>query len=222
MFAVVTSYSFDPDHAMHIFGSEEAAKNFMKRDYENELRIDMEENGWESEGMLDMDSGKATIKNTFPNLDGSVRTDITYWEITQTYIAELSLSAFMEQPVYMISVPQAAEIGNRYLYRINVNKLHIVGMSKSKECPELIDHIADNETDKADIIKNYPYFVVLASDSGSVLYSVVNADGNFKTAYKIAGEESKIFWSKEEAEADIEVVKQRVLTQYKNAEFISD
>lgn len=64
-YAVIFTYSFDDDVAVYLFEDEESAKNFLKSSYLEELRIDTEENGWDSIGALSDDGLYATITTSF-------------------------------------------------------------------------------------------------------------------------------------------------------------
>lgn len=81
-YAVVTTYSFDPDVPVALFDSEEAAMAHMREQWEKEKRIDIEENGWTTEANFFEEEGRAEVKNTFPRPDGSVDTNVTTWTIT--------------------------------------------------------------------------------------------------------------------------------------------
>ena len=45
MYAVVFTYSFDQDCAVYLFQGEQSAKEFLKESFDEELRIEVEENG---------------------------------------------------------------------------------------------------------------------------------------------------------------------------------
>lgn len=47
MYAVIFTYSFDPDAQVFLFRSEEKAKNFLKESFEQEYRVELDENEWE-------------------------------------------------------------------------------------------------------------------------------------------------------------------------------
>lgn len=49
-YAVVFPYSFDDETVVYTFATEEEARKFLEDSYTEELRIDTEENGWNSEG----------------------------------------------------------------------------------------------------------------------------------------------------------------------------
>ena len=54
-YAVIFIYSFDDEVAVYLFETEEEAKNFLANSYKEELRIDTEENEWNSEGTFSED-----------------------------------------------------------------------------------------------------------------------------------------------------------------------
>ena len=64
---VIVRYSFDTDTPVWLFDSEEEALNFLKKDFENECRIDTEENGHvigeDMETYINEDEGYAKITN---------------------------------------------------------------------------------------------------------------------------------------------------------------
>ena len=79
-YAVIFNYSFDDDVAVYLFENEEKAKEFLKGSYENELRIDIEENGWYSHGYINGDGTYAKIETIF-----SDHTDKTEMRIGNIY-----------------------------------------------------------------------------------------------------------------------------------------
>ena len=64
-FAVIFNYSFDNEVAVYLFENEEEAKKFLKESYEEEMRIDTEENGWHSHGYINKDGDYAKIETIF-------------------------------------------------------------------------------------------------------------------------------------------------------------
>lgn len=83
MYGVVFSYSFDDDVSIYLKSTLDEAKRFLKESYEEELRIDVEENGWNSEGFIDENRMYAEIKSYFD--DGDNFCDITRFEIGNVY-----------------------------------------------------------------------------------------------------------------------------------------
>lgn len=79
-YAVVFTYSFDDEMVVYTFCSEEEAKAFLKSNYEEELRIDREENGWDSNGEISEDGWYAKITTAFPDCD-----DVTEIRIGSIY-----------------------------------------------------------------------------------------------------------------------------------------
>lgn len=51
-YAVVFTYSFDDESSVYTFATEEQARKFLDDSYAEELRIEKEENGWDSEGEM--------------------------------------------------------------------------------------------------------------------------------------------------------------------------
>ncbi len=82
-YAVIFTYSFDEDVAVYLFDDEASAKKFLKESYEEELRIDIEENGWNSSGHINDEGNYAEIVTYF-----SDRTDITEMKIGNVYSRE--------------------------------------------------------------------------------------------------------------------------------------
>ena len=82
-YAVIFSYSFDDEVAVYLFETEEEAKNFLADSYKEELRIDTEENEWNSEGTISEDGWYAKIENYYGN-EGS-EPDVTEFRIGNIY-----------------------------------------------------------------------------------------------------------------------------------------
>ena len=64
-YAVVITYSFDDEVAVYLFADEEAAKKMLRESYENEVRIDTEENGWDVDAVIRDDGWYAKITDRF-------------------------------------------------------------------------------------------------------------------------------------------------------------
>lgn len=64
-YAVCFTYSFDNDASVYLFDTYEEAIKFLKDAFENELRIDTEENEWDSVGEITEDSLYAKITTRF-------------------------------------------------------------------------------------------------------------------------------------------------------------
>ena len=79
-YAVVFTYSFDDDVAVYLFEDEFSAKDFLISSYKEELRIDKEENGWNSVGMLSDDGWYAKIATPFFEHE-----DVTEFRIGRIY-----------------------------------------------------------------------------------------------------------------------------------------
>lgn len=82
-YAVIFTYSFDNEVAVYLFETEEQAKKFLEDSYIEELRIDIEENGWGSEGTISDDGWYAKIENYFGD-EGS-EPDVTEFRIGNIY-----------------------------------------------------------------------------------------------------------------------------------------
>ena len=79
-YAVIFTYSFDNDCPVFLFETEEEAKKFLRKSYEEEVRIDTEENGWDCHGYIEDDGWFAKIFNCFTD-----RTDVTEFRIGKIY-----------------------------------------------------------------------------------------------------------------------------------------
>lgn len=64
-YAVIFTYSFDGEVVVYLFATYDEALKFLKGSYEEELRIDTEENGWDSHGCFDEEEGVAYIFTCF-------------------------------------------------------------------------------------------------------------------------------------------------------------
>lgn len=82
-YAVIFTYSSDEDIAVYLFETEEEAKDFLESSYKEELRIDTEENEWNSEGTISEDGWYAKIENYFGD-EGS-EPDVTEFRIGNIY-----------------------------------------------------------------------------------------------------------------------------------------
>ena len=81
-YAVIFTYSFDCDSAVYLFDTFESATKFLESSYAEELRIDSEENGWDTTGLINDEKTYAKIENYFPELN---QTDITEFQIGNVY-----------------------------------------------------------------------------------------------------------------------------------------
>lgn len=79
-FAVVFTYSFDCDCAVYPVDTQDEAIKFMTESYEEELRIDKEENKWDTEGYIAEDKMYAKIVNHFADGD-----DVTEFHVANVY-----------------------------------------------------------------------------------------------------------------------------------------
>ena len=82
-YAVIFTYSFDDEVAVYLFETEEEAKIFLKSSYKEELRIDTEENEWNSKGTISDDGWYAKIENYYGD-EGS-EPDVTEFRIGNIY-----------------------------------------------------------------------------------------------------------------------------------------
>ena len=82
MYAVVFTYSFDQDCAVYLFQTEAEAKRFLRDNYDEELRIEREENGLSPSGSISDDGWYAVI--TTDNDDGSDPC-VIYFHIAHVY-----------------------------------------------------------------------------------------------------------------------------------------
>lgn len=64
-YAVIFTYSFDGDVAVYLFPDESSAKKFLRDNYEEELRIDKEENEYDVYGEISDDGRYAKIVDRF-------------------------------------------------------------------------------------------------------------------------------------------------------------
>ena len=79
-YAVIFEYSFDDEISVYLFETEEQAKKFLKESFEEEVRIDREENGWDTNASIDEDGWAAYIFNRFED-----RIDTIYMKIGNIY-----------------------------------------------------------------------------------------------------------------------------------------
>ena len=74
---VTVTYSFDPEVVAIVFDDYKKACDYIKEDFENEKRIDMEENAWEiDEEETYCEEGKAVLATIF---NGEI--DTTTWSV---------------------------------------------------------------------------------------------------------------------------------------------
>ena len=79
-YAVIFTYSFDNEVVVYLFATFEEAKVFLKGAYEEEVRIDTEENEWNCEHYISEDGDYARITNCFYDRD-----DVTEMRIGNIY-----------------------------------------------------------------------------------------------------------------------------------------
>lgn len=79
-YAVIFTYSFDSEVVVYLFDTLDEAKKFLKESFEEEVRIDTEENGWDCTSYIDEDGCYARIFNQF-----SDRIDKTTFRIGNVY-----------------------------------------------------------------------------------------------------------------------------------------
>lgn len=92
-FAVITTYSFDPETVVHLFEREDSAKDFLRKSYEEELRIDTQENGFDSEGRISEEGWYASITNHFNDHDDITEFRIGYVRDSKTESAASRLTS---------------------------------------------------------------------------------------------------------------------------------
>lgn len=80
-YAVIFTYSFDSEVVVYLFDTVEEAREFLASSYREEMRIDIEENGWDSVGSIDESGDYASITTTFYSGD----TDITEMRVGNVY-----------------------------------------------------------------------------------------------------------------------------------------
>ena len=88
MYLVVRTYSFDPDTCIRKFSSEEAALNFIKTDYENELneaKLNDEELCEDKTFFWD-EYGRAELTTVFHNADGNTFLDSIVWQLVTSVV----------------------------------------------------------------------------------------------------------------------------------------
>lgn len=81
-YAVVFTYSFDYDAAVYTFRDIESAKNYLRDNYAEEIRIQTEENSVETDGFISEDGMYAKITTNCD--DGS-----DFISVTEIHIARL-------------------------------------------------------------------------------------------------------------------------------------
>lgn len=81
-YAVIFTYSFDSEVVVYLFDTWDEAWEFLEDSYNEELRIDKEENEWDSTGVIDKDEGLGYAKIFTPFFD---RTDVTTMMIGNVY-----------------------------------------------------------------------------------------------------------------------------------------
>lgn len=79
-YAVIFEYTFDDDIAVYLFETLDEAKKFLRDSFNEEVRIDKEENGWDTNAYIDDNEMVAAIFNRFDD-----RTDVTYMKIGNVY-----------------------------------------------------------------------------------------------------------------------------------------
>lgn len=80
-YAVIFTYSFDDEVAVYLFEDDKSAEKFLREAYEEELRIQVEENEWDAEGEIDEGGWYAKI-TTHSDYYGD---DVIEYRIGQIY-----------------------------------------------------------------------------------------------------------------------------------------
>ena len=78
IYALVVHYSFDSETPVYLFDTVEEAQEELRKQFEEEKRIDTEENGWNVEEDIDPEGMWASLTNSWD--DGS-QPDVTEWSI---------------------------------------------------------------------------------------------------------------------------------------------
>lgn len=90
MSLVVRTYSFDPDTCVRKFSSEEAALDFIKTDYENELKDELENEHnhdlCKDKSFFDAEEGRAELTTVFYAADGNTYYDSIVWQLVTSVI----------------------------------------------------------------------------------------------------------------------------------------
>lgn len=90
MFLVVRTYNFDPDTCVRKFSSEEAALDFIKTDYENELKDELENEHnhdlCKDKSFFDAEEGRAELITVFYAADGNTYYDSIVWQLVTSVI----------------------------------------------------------------------------------------------------------------------------------------
>lgn len=79
-YAVIFTYDFDDDVAVYLFSDEEKARTFLRENFEREVEIDTEENGYDTESYIREDGWYAKIINHFDDHD-----DVTEYRVGIIY-----------------------------------------------------------------------------------------------------------------------------------------
>lgn len=79
-YAVIFEYTFDDEIPVRLFDTLDEAKKFLRDSFNEEVRIDKEENGWDTNAYIDDEGMIAAIFNRFND-----RTDVTYMKIGNIY-----------------------------------------------------------------------------------------------------------------------------------------
>lgn len=66
-YAVIFTYSFDPEVPVYLFADFDSAADFLRTSMMKELKIDVEENGWNSVLEFSEDNDYAKITTYFPD-----------------------------------------------------------------------------------------------------------------------------------------------------------
>ena len=80
-YAVIFTYSFDRDVAVYLFATEDEAKAFLTESYQEELRIDTEENPRDVESEISTDRDDAKITTLFDDHE-----DVTEFRLGSVYL----------------------------------------------------------------------------------------------------------------------------------------
>lgn len=68
-YAIIFNYSFDNDVAVYLFETDKEALAFLRESFEEEVRIDREENNWNVDGYITDEGDYAKIVTHYPSGD---------------------------------------------------------------------------------------------------------------------------------------------------------
>lgn len=81
MYGVIFTYNFDHDSSISLFETLEEAQNYLVESYEEEKRIETEENGWDVECSITDDKTYASIVHSGIDPSGEEYRDICEYHL---------------------------------------------------------------------------------------------------------------------------------------------